>query len=202
MPKPPGVLCLEGDWVDSLEQRMSVEPALRLLERSDIITLVHRDVATRGELAYLLDKGLRIPGGRYNLVYLAFHGSAQTLHLGGDHLTLGDLAEMLHGKCAGKTIYLGSCSTLSVPDDVLRDFCRKTNARAIVGYTRTVEWVESVAFELILLSELAHRTNMKPAYDAIVKKHRGMASRLGFRMAHADWVSERRIDPVGEVLEG
>ena len=59
-----------------------------------------------------------------------------------------------------------------------------------------------MSVELILLSELAHRTNMKPAYDAIVKKHRGMASRLGFRMAHADWVSERRIDPVGEVLEG
>ncbi|BCN72695.1 hypothetical protein RE0327_12940 [Prescottella equi] len=43
---------------------------------------------------------------------------------------------------------------------------------------------------------------MKPAYDAIVKRHRGMASRLGFRMAHADWVSDRRIDPVGKIVEG
>ncbi|AVP67730.1 hypothetical protein C7H75_07050 [Prescottella equi] len=62
--------------------------------------------------------------------------------------------------------------------------------------------LESVAFELILLSELVYRTNMKPAYDAIVKRHRGMASRLGFRMAHADWVSDRRIDPVGKIVEG
>ncbi|WP_433610911.1 DUF6642 family protein [Prescottella agglutinans] len=195
MSKPPGVLCLEGDWGNSLEERMSIEPALRLLERSDMISLVHRDVATRRELEYLLDKWLRMRSKRYNLLCLAFHGSAQTLHLGAEDITLDEIADLLKGKCDGKTIYLGSCSTLSASDDTLREFCRKTRAKAIVGYTRTVEWVESVAFELILVSELAHRTNMKPTYDAIVKKHRGMASRLGFRMAHADWVSPRRIDP-------
>ncbi len=179
---------------------MSIEPALRLLERSDMISLVHRDVATSRELEYLLDKWLRMRSKRYNLLCLAFHGSAQTLHLGADDITLDDIAEILEGRCQNKTVYLSSCSTLAADDDVLRDFCRRTKARAIVGYTKNVDWIESVAFELILISELVRRTNMKPAYDAIVKKHRGMASRLGFRMAHADWVSARRIDPVEELL--
>lgn len=160
-----------------------------------MISLVHRDIATRPELEYLLDKWLRMKS-RYDVLCLAFHGSAQTLHLGAEDVTLDDIADILENRCQNRTVYLSSCSTLAASDDVLRDFCRRTKARAIVGYTRNVDWVESVAFELILISELAHRTNMKPAYDAIVKNHRGMASRLGFRMAHTDWVSPRRIDPV------
>lgn len=47
----PGILCLEGDWVrDDPSSRMTIEPALELLERMDFVTLHHRNVKTIPEL--------------------------------------------------------------------------------------------------------------------------------------------------------
>lgn len=48
--RPPGVFYLEGEWEESIESRLSIEPALRLLEARDDIRLVHRDIATLAEL--------------------------------------------------------------------------------------------------------------------------------------------------------
>ncbi|SCC62199.1 DUF6642 family protein [Rhodococcus qingshengii] len=193
MTKPPGVLCLEGDWGDSLEDRMSIEPALRVLERSGIISLIHRDVATLAEFEHLVDRWSRMRSQRYRFLCLDFHGSPNTLHLGADDVTFDELGDILEGRCFGKTVYLGSCRTLTAPDDRLIEFCKQTQAKALVGYTRNVDWVESVAFELILISELTARSNVKPAYTAMRSKYPDLCARMGLRMAHSSWVSDRAL---------
>lgn len=58
MPRPalPGIFCLEGEWDPDLRRRKSVLPILELLERLDVARTIHRDVATRDELAFYLAK--------------------------------------------------------------------------------------------------------------------------------------------------
>lgn len=53
----PGIFCLEGEWnPDDLRSRSSVEPILHLLERLKLATAIHRDVASKAELAFYLGK--------------------------------------------------------------------------------------------------------------------------------------------------
>lgn len=190
----PGVFCLEGSWDYSLDSRLSIESALRLLERNQTIRLVHRDVATRGEFDHYVDRWLRRELKGYDFLYLGFHGTPKTLYVGDEEqLTLDEFAELIDGRCGGKVLYFASCKVLAADDDTLTDFCRRTGAKAVAGYTRDVDWVEAAAFELLLVSDLVRARNMKSAYTRLRKEYPEFTRKLGFRMAHATWASERSI---------
>lgn len=188
-----GVFCLEGDWDPRIGSRQSVEPMLQLLSDCGEITYIHRDVATRPELEYHLSRWFKRGMSSYRVGYLGFHASRRTLHLGRDDITLEDLAQVLAGTCSGKILYFGACSTLAIPDEELKDFCRVTGARGVVGYTKIVGYVESLAFDLILLSELVQSTNFKSVYTRLRKDHPELTKKLGLRMAHKSRASDRSI---------
>lgn len=188
-----GVFCLEGDWDDDIKSRQSIEPMLQLLTECGEIAYIHRDVATRDELEHYLDRWFRRGMSSYRVGYLGFHGSRRTLHLGRDQITLDDLAELLADRCAGKILYFGSCSTLAITDDDLIEFCRATGARGVVGYTKNVDYIESVSFEMILLSELVRSANFKSVYTRLRRDHPELTKRLGLRMAHKTWASDRSL---------
>ncbi len=193
--KLPGVLCLEGEWFDGMEGRVSIEPVLRLLELSGTLRLVHRDVATRVELEFHLNRWLGRTKGMsgYNLCYFGLHGSSETLYLGEEDISLEDFAAILSGKCSGKVLYFAACKVLAAPDGVLQDFCKTTGAKAVVGYTRDVDWFEAAAFEILMISRLIHSVRMKSAYNSLATKYPDLTAKLGFRMAHATWASDRAI---------
>jgi hypothetical protein len=69
-----GVFCLEGQWASDLRDRASVLPTLEHLERAGEIRFIHRDVATRDEVAFYLKRLRTKLYRRYQLVYLAMHG--------------------------------------------------------------------------------------------------------------------------------
>ena len=84
----------------------------------------------------------------------AFHGEADGLFVGegrGNRLNLNQLGERLDGKCRGRIIHFGSCATVDVPDHALDAFLRRTGALAVFGYMADVEWLESAAFDLLVL---------------------------------------------------
>ncbi len=186
------MLCLEGDWEKSIDSRLSVEPALQLLERNAQIRLIRRGVSTLGELQHHVDKWLGRGLTGYDLAFFGFHGSARTLHLGEVELSLDDLAVIIGGRGAGKILYLASCNVMTAKPDVLQHFCANTGIKGLVGYTRNVKWIEAAAFELLLVSTLTRSkgTRIKPAFDRIVREYPDMAERLGLRMSHATWTSE------------
>lgn len=188
------IFCLEGDWSRSIKSRQSVEPLLQLLQDCGATTYVHRDVATRAELNHYLDRWLARGMTRFKIGYLGFHGSRHTLHLSrNESITLSELADELTGRCNGRLLYFGSCSTLAVQDSDLQDFCRQTSARGVVGYTKDVDFVESAGFEIHMLTDLLRATNVRSAYNRLRKEHPVLTTRLGLRMAHATWASERSV---------
>lgn len=188
--KPNGIFCLEGEWEDDLTDRTSVEPYLRVLAGlGDWAGILHRDVATRSELNYYLNKWLHRQYAAFPIAYLAFHGRPSCIALGYDEVGLEDIVDMIDGRAEGRVLYFGACQTLEVPDSVLQSFCRRTGARAIVGYTRRVGWHESAAFDFLLLPELISSTLVKPMITRLEKNHAQFVKNLGLRVATATWAT-------------
>jgi hypothetical protein len=189
-----GVFCIEGEWNGLLTDRTSVEPQLMMLENMNYCGgVIHRDVATRDELEYYVGKWLKRQYVRYAVGYFAFHGVRGTIRLGRDDLTLDDLADIIGPNAEGRTLYFGSCETLAASDEDLQAFCRKTRARAVVGYTRYVDWLETAAFDFILLPQLLHSAYVKPIFSRLSRDHPRFVTGLGLRMATANWATPVKI---------
>lgn len=189
-----GIFCFEGDWSERLSNQMTVEPILKLLADCRYAKYVHRNVSTRDSLQHYLDRWLKADMKQYVIGSFAFHGSNGGLWLNAnEEITLRELGDMMAGRCEGRILYFGSCSTLAVPDVNLKELCRVTGARGVVGYTRMVDFVESAAFEIILLNDLLQATNIRSSYTRLRRNHDHLTRKLGLRMAHAQWASDRKI---------
>lgn len=177
--RKPGVLCLEGEWYGA-EDRTSVQPMLDMLERSGHITAMYRDVATREELRFYVDRWTHKDWGNYPLLYLAFHGAPGEFFVGKTPITLEDLAADLEGKCVGRIIHFGSCATLGVATEQLETFRRQTGAHAVSGYSGWVDWLEASAFEILLLNELIKTGDVETVQQRMSVEHADWARALGF----------------------
>lgn len=156
--------------------------------------VIHRDVATRGEFDDYLKEWLKKKYARYSLAYLAVHGTPGKIMIGKTALTLDELADVIGPKKAvDRILHFGSCSTLAVSDVKLRSFCRETGAKAIVGYTRDIDWLESTAFDCMLLPRLLKAKSIKPVFTSLEKEHPKFVRRLGLRIATSTWATDRKI---------
>jgi len=152
-----GVFCLEGQWNSDLQVSASVLPTLEHLDRAGVMRYIHRDVATRDEVEYYLGRLRRKQYARYRVVYLAMHGEPGHLWLDNPQrvsVSLPELADLMNGACRDRYVYLGSCGTLNTSRRVLTEFVNETGAALVCGYTRSVDWVEASAFDILLLTYL------------------------------------------------
>lgn len=138
------------------------------------------------EFEHYLKKWVQKQNSIYKVLWLGFHGEQGALHVGDSGAySLDRLAEFLEGKCHGRVIYFGSCSTMAIHGTKLRTFLKKTGAQAVIGYTRDVDWLESTAFELLLIDALSLVARPSTAQRHILKNHGGLARRLGLRFVCA-----------------
>ena len=178
-----GIFCLEGEWDSDLTVRNSVEPILTLFERLGIAKSVRRDVATTEEMTYYLRKWVQKRYVDYKVLYLASHGVSGTLELGKDSIDVVELADLLRGKCAGRVVFFASCLTLTLEDEELQAFAKTTKSRAVVGYSKWVDWFDSAAFELLLLDRIVSGSRTDAFFNGLVRDHQGFARKLGLIVA-------------------
>lgn len=178
-----GIFCLEGEWTSDMRHEQSVKPILTLLSQLGVAESIHRDVATRVELEHYLSKFQQKRYDDYKVLYLAMHGYPGAVHLGRDELTLDELEDLLRGKCKGKVIYFGSCLTLKTEPKRIQEFARATGARAVVGYRKPVDWLESAAFEVLLLDRLTTGWRSDALFNHLARDHGVFAKSLGLVVA-------------------
>lgn len=181
--KRAGIFCLEAEWDSDLRRRVSVLPLLELVETLRIAKTIHRDVATVDELGYYLKKWGQNRYDEYGVLYLAGHGNAACLHLGRDSVDMESLAELLSGCVRNRVVYFGSCLTMAQEDDELKGFVRAIGANAVVGYARTIAWLDSAAFELLLLERLARGNRSDAFFNRLNRDHGRFAEELGLVVA-------------------
>jgi len=190
--KAKGIFCLETDWW-GIEDRTTVEPVLQLLASCAgyKAPYIHRHVGTREEFDYYVLKWTNKQFARYPILYLGFHGERDVLYVGSRRgrdrqLRLGKLAEMLEGRCKGRVIHFGSCETLDVRGQSISAFLRRTEALAVMGYKGANGWVESAAFEVLLLGELQNCTmtvqGMHKLERLVSERAGGLQKTLKFHM--------------------
>jgi len=180
------VLCLEGLWHEhEFDDRSSVLPSLEMLERLGVLdSFVYHDVATRDELRFHLQRWCEMENDFFTL-YLAFHGSAGTLHLSrAESVALDELEAELSGQLDKCVVYLGSCSVMNDKAMVKR-FIKATGAAAVIGYTTDVDWVESAAMDLMVLEKLSRYAKLGTALNALEKHEpsRSLRRSLGLVIA-------------------
>lgn len=185
MAKPPGIFLLEGAWSPKLTSTDSTLPLLTYLHDSQVISSVaHRYVDT---VEGLIDAATKWGQKQYehlSLGYFGFHGEPGGVWLGRKWVTLEELAQPLAGKCSNRVIYFGSCAVLAEREGEGERFLKTTGARAVIGYTKSVEWMESSAFDLLLFDALTRYQRLRPAEIWLRKTYPDITERLGLRVLH------------------
>jgi hypothetical protein len=181
-----GIFCFEGQWNRDLRKRGSVLPTLELLERLGTIRFIHKDVATPDELAFYLDRWTLREYQDFTVGFFAMHGEPTRLCLTDWHsVELDEIADQLAGKLDGKRLFFGSCSVMNATTTQLQKFLITTGAAMMCGYTRQVGWVESAAFETVLLDVLANGQRSNSVELRMGRAHWSQLSAyLGFRIVY------------------
>ncbi|HEX6247448.1 MAG TPA: DUF6642 family protein [Nocardioidaceae bacterium] len=174
-----GVFCLEGAWERRLDDRCSVLPTLELLERLGLARFIHRDVGTKEELFHYLNKWKQRGYSGYEALYFAFHGTKGGIAIGRGTITLDELAEHLEGSAKGRIVYFGACNVMR-DRSAVEAFAHMTKAKAVCGFTKEVDWVESSAFDLLLLDSLLDGKRIDARINTLRRRYPDLTRRLGF----------------------
>ena len=183
-----GIFCIEGLWDPDLRVSSTVRPILELLRLHEGVEHIHREYATREELEYYLDKWAQKRYEAYPILYLASHGRESGLQIGGDFYPISRMARLLHAKCTHRVLMFSSCSTLGIEKRKLQRFLQRTEALGVCGYRVDVDWMKSIAFELLLFSQVQKNEFSGRGIEAIQHAAERIAASfpdLDFRMVTA-----------------
>lgn len=191
-----GVFCLETHTWGNPKDRTSVEPVLRLLERMSRykVQYIRHSIASKGDFDYCLDQFCGKGFHNYPILNLSFHGQGgeyPAIQLGDKSLIpLDEIEECIDGRCDNRVIYFGSCGVMDTHGKRLKRFVKNTRALAVCGYREEVDWLQSAAFELLVLGHLQKCTfNLKsivPAFGYLKDTAPGLHRALGFRFVTRD----------------
>ena len=197
MKAPPKLVCFESYWNERLFQTFSVKGFFEAMAplSTPPLTVAHRFVESESGLAHYTRRGgvLWRQSELFDapVFYLAFHGAPGALKP-----ILGRIgAERLCEAFAGfggyrNLVYFAACNVLRGAQGrrFARRFLKVTGVRAVVGYTTTVDWMESLAADMLFL----HRFYADPSpwrnlrrIFASVQRDYPLARRLGHTLLTA-----------------
>ena len=184
MSKLHGVFSFEGDWETRLDDKKSVLPLLDTLQRVEGMRFIHRRIGTVPELDHYLKKWLQRGYDHYSIGQFGFHGAPGGIWIGEEWLSLEDLAEKIDGRADRRVVFFDSCKTLKVRDTRIKKFLSDTGAKAVIGYTKDVEWIASAAFELMIFEAFCYRTQMRAVKNMLWTNYPGMVKKLGMKFEY------------------
>ena len=182
--KKKSIFCIEGSWNDDLRKKISVERALSFIEEIERIKTIRSDCHNADTLRQLIQEVLLKKYQSFGIIYLAFHGKPGELLLGkkNNSVNLAQIAEFIDGEAEGKIIHFGSCSTLDISKKEIVGFLHKTNALAVSGYKKDIDFLESAFFDLLYFRYCQDYFEVSSIFRDLKKYHSGMLRKLGFVM--------------------
>lgn len=161
----------------------SVDPVLAALQQAGVAVHVKHHLNDRDDLVKQLRRWGQGQHDKYRIGYVALHGSPATVHIGRYVVRLHDICERIdRRKLRTKVLHFGSCSVLDMAEHEQAHLRRAMGVRALTGFTRDVDWFESMAFELLLFEALARYQRPSDAERYLRREHGALAERLGFVM--------------------
>lgn len=177
-----GVFAFEGDPEVDLRASHSVRPVLQFLSDLEVLKFIHRDIGTPEELEFYVKKWTQKKYSQYQVGYFSFHGSPGELWFPDNRrsgISLDDLADWIDGRAEGRIIHFGACSVMRLGDSRLRDFLERTGARAVTGYRKDVDNLESMAFDALMFGALCHYKRISKVEQRLHKIANDLWNHLG-----------------------
>ena len=176
-----GIFCIEGEWEKKLTDQSSIQPLVQFLANGEgLLPPIYRRVATKESLNHFVSQWREYKN--YSIGYLSFHGKEGSICLGKEDMKLSELGDLLKGACKNKHLILSSCETLAVKSSELAEFRRITGARSVSGYRKCPDWIESSAFDVILMTNLLHHDSPSKTESWLQKRCAGLMDNYGFVM--------------------
>ena len=175
-----GLFSLESEWDHNLTNKETVQPLLEVLENSANIKFIHRRVATKGELKYFLDLWLKRKYSDYNIFSIDTHGTQNGLWLHTEEVELDDFKKWIGGRGQEGILHLGGCEILAKPEEDLKKFLKETKLKALIGYTNSVDWIESAALSLLIFYTLSYKTPGR-AKNYLESNYKYLVEELGMK---------------------
>ncbi len=179
----PGIWLMEGSWSNSVTDVRTVKPVLEALEQAGRARTVPLTLNDTDDLRQALKRWGQKQHARFNIGYIALHGTPGTLYVGREEVDLRELGAGLPKDCLkGKVLHLGSCSVLDLTPKQRREIRAELGVKMLTGFTEDVEWFDALAFELLLFDVLTYYKRPDFAQAYITKNFGQFAKRLGFVM--------------------
>ena len=178
------VFCLEGDWQKDMRDNSSVRAALIFLQQNCNIKYIFKQCGTRENLEYYLSMWRQKKYSAYSICYLAFHGQPESIQVGKEFVTLDELGDLLHDSCENKIIHFGSCKTLSTDTKRIEKFLENTGALCVCGFESEINFVESSAFDMVLIEMFQQYKDIAMLDKNIRKNYRSFVKRLQFKLIY------------------
>ncbi len=176
------IYCLEGNWSKNPRSLQSIKPILELLCNFSKVKYIYHKYTTKEEFVKGLQKFTQKRYDNYSVLYIAYHGHKNRICFGKEYITLKEMANILEDKLNGKIVHFGSCSTLNTTTKNITDFIQRTGCEFISGYKKSVEYIDSTAFELIYFEVLQNCYSFRKISRAIFSKYSTLAEKLKFAM--------------------
>ena len=97
---------------------------------------------------------------------------------------------MLANSAKGKVLYFASCDTLNTDERKIKNLLEKTGAIAAIGYKALIDWMQSAAFDLLVLDALQSDRfdgrGIQKIKDYITSEYGNLGNKLKFRMVIND----------------
>jgi hypothetical protein len=176
-----GIICIETPWTADLRKPDSVRLLLQFFTSNNGYPLIYRQVGTVEGLRSLIHS-IRAPRYRsFGLLYIGGHGASGVLKFGSRKVPLRDLATMLGSSWAGRHIVLACCSTLRSAR-ACRHFMEATKVGSLVGYSKSPDWIEACALELLVMECLMWPWKPKDVKGWLEEKCVGLVEHYGFEV--------------------
>jgi hypothetical protein len=192
MKAPAKLVCLEGYWNEKIFLDFSVKGFFEAMAPlvDPPLTVAHRFVDSEAGLAYYAKRPDGLMWRRKELFdtpvyYLAFHGKP-----GAVSPLLGRIeAEKLRDAFAGyggfkNLVYFACCNVLRGEKGrrFAREFLKTSGTRALIGYTRRVDWMASLVADMLFLhrfySDPSPWRNLRRIFNSVSRDY-PVARRLG-----------------------
>ena len=155
---PYGIYCIEREW--ERKAWTAVPPLKALADHHGVEFKAEAGVATGDAFLNALT-GWTEQTSDYAILYISSHGFPGGITVGDDSVRdtvrlgqIGDLLEAADVPNSGCLLHFGTCSTQKLVSTGFRDFRERTGFEAISGYRRDVDWIKSMAFDLLYLDVL------------------------------------------------
>lgn len=179
----PGLFVIEGEWSSGVRDVRSVAPVLKALDDAGAAVHVRKHVNDRDDVIKQFKRWGQVQHTRYNIGYVALHGSPGAVHVGRQVVKLHDIAAALPAKALNqKILHFGSCAVLDLTEDERQNYRRRLGVKVMTGFTEIVDWFPSMAFELLLFDALSRYQRPGDAERHLRRTYGDLTETLGFVM--------------------